>query len=63
MRQKKGITLLTEFNFCKKEFIYVCKVALKDHPQLLDVLGIQVLSEEYRRQNPNLKVLESLLQY
>jgi hypothetical protein len=45
--------LLAEFNFWMKEFIYVCKAALKDQPQLLEVLGIQVLSEGYRRQKPD----------
>ncbi len=47
---EKRNKLLAEFNFWMKEFIYVCKVALKDHPQLLEVLGIQVLSEGYKRQ-------------
>jgi hypothetical protein len=46
--------LLAEFNFWMKEFIYVCKAALKNEPQLLEVLGIQVLSEGYRRQIPEM---------
>jgi len=44
--------LLAEFNFWMKEFIYVCKAALKNEPQILEVLGIQVLSDGYRRQIP-----------
>ncbi|MDQ1353868.1 MAG: hypothetical protein QG657_4175 [Acidobacteriota bacterium] len=31
---------------------YVFKAVLKDQPQLLEVLGIQVLSNGYRRQIP-----------
>jgi hypothetical protein len=47
--------LLEEFNFWMKEFIYICKVALKDHPQLLESLGIQVLSAGYTRQKAYFK--------
>ncbi|MDQ1353870.1 MAG: hypothetical protein QG657_4177 [Acidobacteriota bacterium] len=44
--------LLAEFKYWMREFIYVCKAALKNQPQLLEVLGIQVLSNGYRRQIP-----------
>ncbi|MCX6583734.1 MAG: hypothetical protein NT166_26460 [Candidatus Aminicenantes bacterium] len=52
--EKRNI-LLEEFNFWMKEFIYICKVALKDHPQLLESLGIQVLSAGYTRQKAYFK--------
>lgn len=42
--------LLAEFDLWMKEFIYVCKVALRNHKQLLESLKIQVLSRGYVRQ-------------
>jgi hypothetical protein len=51
--------LLAEFKYWMREFIYVCKVALKDQPQLLEVLGIQVLSDGYRRQIPEMPTADS----
>jgi len=42
--------LLAEFDLWLKEFIYVCKVALRNHKQLLESLKIQVLSKGYVRQ-------------
>jgi hypothetical protein len=42
--------LLAEFDLWMREFIYVCKVALRDHKQLLESLKIQVLSKGYVRQ-------------
>ncbi|MCX6584434.1 MAG: hypothetical protein NT166_30050 [Candidatus Aminicenantes bacterium] len=44
--------LLAEFKYWMREIIYVCKVALKVQPQLLEALGIQVPSDGYRRQIP-----------
>lgn len=44
--------LLAQFELWLKEFIYVCKVALRDNKQLLESLKIQVLSKGYvRRKN------------
>ncbi|HLP48569.1 MAG TPA: hypothetical protein VK469_21695 [Candidatus Kapabacteria bacterium] len=42
--------LLANFELWLKEFIYVCKVALKNNKQLLESLKIQVLSKGYVRQ-------------
>lgn len=42
--------VLAEFDLWMKEFIYICKVALRDHKQLLESLKIQVLSRGYVRQ-------------
>lgn len=41
--------LIEEFNFFMKEFIFVCRVALKNEPQLLEILKITVLSAGYFR--------------
>ncbi|UCH98103.1 MAG: hypothetical protein JSV88_14970 [Candidatus Aminicenantes bacterium] len=40
---------LEEFDFWMDEFIVICKEGLKDRPQLLEMLGINVLSKGYRR--------------
>ncbi len=39
-----------EFTAWMKEFLYICKVALREHPQLLESVGIQELSAGYTRQ-------------
>lgn len=44
--------LMTEFDLWMKEFIQICKMALKEHPQMLEILGIPVLSKGYVRQKP-----------
>lgn len=41
--------LLDEFDLWLKEFITICKIALRAQPQLLEILGIQVLSKGYVR--------------
>lgn len=40
---------LRKLDFWVTEFALVCKYALKESPQLLEKLGIQVLSDGYRR--------------
>jgi len=44
--------LMAEFDLWMKEFIQICKMALKEHPQMLEILGIPVLSKGYVRQKP-----------
>jgi len=44
--------LLEEFDLWFNEFLRVCKIALRKHPQLLEVLGITVLSKGYVREKP-----------
>lgn len=41
--------LLEEFEAWMKEFIVICKIALRHYPQLLEALGIIVLSKGYVR--------------
>lgn len=58
-REAKGLSqaaletrnnLMTEFDSWMKEFIHICKMSLKEFPQLLLVLGIPLLSKGYVRQ-------------
>ena len=42
--------LMEEFDFLMTEVIFVCRVALKNEPQLLEILKISVLSAGYVRQ-------------
>ena len=42
--------LLAEFELWLREFVYVCKMALKENKQLLESLKIQILSKGYVRQ-------------
>ncbi|MCX6583713.1 MAG: hypothetical protein NT166_26355 [Candidatus Aminicenantes bacterium] len=44
--------LLEEFDLWFNEFLRICKIALRKHPQLLEVLGITVLSKGYVREKP-----------
>lgn len=41
--------LLDDFDAWMKEFIVICKIALRKYPQLLEALGIVVLSKGYVR--------------
>lgn len=41
--------LLVDFDAWMKEFIVICKIALRQYPQLLEALGIVVLSKGYVR--------------
>jgi len=41
--------LLEDFDVWMKEFIVICKIALRKYPQLLEALGIVVLSKGYVR--------------
>jgi hypothetical protein len=41
--------LLEDFDAWMKEFIVICKIALRKYPQLLEALGIVVLSKGYVR--------------
>jgi hypothetical protein len=41
--------LLDEFKIWMNEFITVCKIALRQYPQLLEILGITILSKGYVR--------------
>jgi hypothetical protein len=41
--------LLEDFDAWMKEFIVICKIALRKYPQLLEALGIVVLSKGYFR--------------
>jgi hypothetical protein len=36
-----------ELALFRKKFVAICRIALKDHPQLLEKLGIRVYSEGY----------------
>ncbi len=42
--------LMEEFDFIMTEFIFICRMALKKEPQLLEILKISVLSAGYVRQ-------------
>jgi len=43
---------IEEFDLWFNEFICICKMPLRKHPQLLEVLGITVLSKGYVREKP-----------
>lgn len=60
-REAKGLSqaalevrnsLLEEFDLWLREFIHICKMALRKHPQLLEIFGITVLSKGYVREKP-----------
>lgn len=60
-REAKGLSqvaseardiLLEEFDLWFSEFLHICKMALRKQPQLLEILGITVLSKGYTREKP-----------